>query len=143
MEQLCLAIASGRSSAYDIELLFVSCDIGSGDLLNEVCRNGFTPLGLACKLNRADLVPLLLHKGAKPNVESIYLKKYPLHYACDHSDGNLDIVRMLLASGAEVQCLCVCVCVCVHVCVSMHVCVCVLERGTLELELKHFVLQGL
>ena len=102
-----MAIASGRSSAYDIELLFVSCDLGIGDLLNEVCRNGFTPLGLACKLNRADLVPLLLHKGAKPNVESIYLKKCPLHYACDHSDGNLDIVRMLLASGAEVG---VCVC---------------------------------
>ena len=124
MESLNNAIASG-CSAYDVELLFVSSDMGNGDLLNEMCRNGLTPLCLACKLNRADLVPLLLHRGAKPNVSSIYLRKYPLHYACDHSDGNLDIVNMLLAFNAEVYTLCVWACRCTHVFVFVCVCVCV------------------
>ncbi|KAK7096682.1 ankyrin repeat and SOCS box protein 5-like [Littorina saxatilis] len=101
MERLCAAIASGRSSAYDIELLLVSGDFSVNSQLNEVCSNGYTPLSLACKLNRAGIVHLLLQRGATPNKPSVYYNKYPLHYACDHSDGNLDVVGMLLAVGAQ------------------------------------------
>ncbi|KAL8624025.1 hypothetical protein ACOMHN_041615 [Nucella lapillus] len=101
MENVHQAIASGNCTPYDIELLFVSSDTSRGNLVNEVCHNGLTPLCLACKLNRADLVPLLLQRGARTDVPSIYLKRFPLHYASNHSDGNMDMVNMLLAFGAQ------------------------------------------
>lgn len=98
MEELCCAIANGRCSTYDIELQFFSTNFAA--VINLMARNGLTPLCLACKLNRSDLVHLLLQKGADPNVLSVY-KKSPLHYAADQYGGNLDIVNMLLDCGAK------------------------------------------
>lgn len=99
MEELYSVMVSGHASCLDVELLISHYITGSLD----ECYNGFTPLSLACKLNRVDLVSVLLRKGANPNTPSYYLGKYPLHFACDHSDGNLDIVKQLLGDGAEVS----------------------------------------
>ena len=99
MEAVFSAINTGHASCHDIELLLNTST--NADL--EQHHSGFTLLSLACKLNRYDLVALLLEKGADPNAPTYYLSKHPLHFACDHSDGNLDIVRLLVSVGAEVR----------------------------------------
>lgn len=99
MEAVCTAILTGHASCHDIELLLNTSNTDDVDHHH----NGFTPLCLACKLNRYDLVSLMLRKGADPNTPSYYLGKHPLHFACDHSDGNIDTVRLLVSEGAEVN----------------------------------------
>ncbi|XP_005105087.1 serine/threonine-protein phosphatase 6 regulatory ankyrin repeat subunit B [Aplysia californica] len=82
--------------------LRVGCHLDE-DLVNTVLRNRLTPLCLACKHNREDLVTVLLFHGADPNKCSDFLSKRPLHFACDHSGGNTGVVRKLLQANADIN----------------------------------------
>ncbi|RUS86835.1 hypothetical protein EGW08_005431 [Elysia chlorotica] len=62
-----------------------------------------TPLCVACKNNREDLVTVLLHHGAATEKRSSFYGKQPLHFACDHSCGNLGIVRKILDAKANID----------------------------------------
>ncbi|GFR94591.1 ankyrin repeat protein [Elysia marginata] len=62
-----------------------------------------TPLCNACKNNREDLVTILLHHGAAIEKRSPFYGKQPLHFACDHSCGNLGMVRKILDAKANVD----------------------------------------
>lgn len=99
MEAIFTAILTGHASCHEIEVLLNT----SPSEAVEHRHNGFTPLCLACKLNRYDLVALFLCKGANPNTPSYYYGKHPLHFACDHSGGNIDTVRLLVSEGAQVN----------------------------------------
>jgi ankyrin repeat protein len=72
------------------------------NLLNH-CFEFLTPLCLACKENREDIVIALLSAGANSNAPSEYLDKCPLHFACDHREGNMGIVRHLLRAKADIN----------------------------------------
>ncbi|XP_041359487.1 ankyrin-1-like [Gigantopelta aegis] len=61
------------------------------------------PLSLACARLREDMVMSLLSHGADPNTPSSHTLTYPLHMACTHECGNLNIVQRLLAAGADVD----------------------------------------
>ena len=66
MDQISSAISLGYASVIDIEIMLDNI----GDLsscINNICSNNrLTLLCLACKLNRQDIVAMLLRKG-KPN----------------------------------------------------------------------------
>uniref|UniRef100_A0A0B6Z8Z6 Uncharacterized protein n=1 Tax=Arion vulgaris TaxID=1028688 RepID=A0A0B6Z8Z6_9EUPU len=82
-------------------LLLVSAHEKS--VLNEPLINGLTPLCLACKFEREDLVTILLHHGARTDIcASNCGGKYPLHFACD-SDGNRGVVLKLLKAKADIN----------------------------------------
>lgn len=71
-------------------------------LVNSYSVDGFTPLGLASFFNQADIVELLLEKGADPNIATANdFKVAPLHSACATSD--IEIARLLIANGADVN----------------------------------------
>jgi ankyrin repeat protein len=63
----------------------------------EINHISCTPLDLAINLADADLVQLLLEKGAKPNIAQNSLEIF--HWAAEN--GHLDIVRLLLARKAD------------------------------------------
>ena len=83
-------------------LLRVNCCIDE-QFVNRVLGNRMTPLCLACKHNREDLVTILLYHGADTNLTSNYFGKSPLHFACDHDRGNIGIVRKLLDANANID----------------------------------------
>ena len=62
-------------------------------------KNGFGPLHQAAKNQKADVVALLLGKGADPNSMGIDGQS-PLHIAA--SKGSISIAKALLAAGADV-----------------------------------------
>lgn len=69
---------------------------------NAVASDGFTPLGLAAFFGHADAAQLLLASGADPNLPAQNATKVaPLHSAV--AGGKFEIVRMLLANGADVH----------------------------------------
>ncbi|GFN79422.1 ankyrin repeat-containing domain [Plakobranchus ocellatus] len=69
-------------------------------LVDEELKNTLTPLCIACKYNREDLVTVLLHHGADIEKCCSSYRKRPLHFACDHSNGNLGLVRKILEAKA-------------------------------------------
>ncbi len=74
----------------------------SPDLANAFAPDGFTPLGLAAFFGHRETVEALLDGGAKVNVSSRnVLKAVPLRSAA--VAGHLDIARLLIARGAEVD----------------------------------------
>lgn len=69
---------------------------------NAVAPDGFTPLGLVAFFGHAEAARLLLENGADPNLPARNATKVaPLHSAV--AGGKFEIVRMLLASGADVH----------------------------------------
>ena len=62
---------------------------------------GLTPLHLAVKLSRVDLVEMLIAAGANVNVADGKSGHTPLHLAAE--SGQLDVVELLLAKQADVQ----------------------------------------
>ena len=79
--------------------LHTSCDVS----VNIILQNKLTPLCMACKYNREDLVTILLHHGADANISSQFLKKSPLHFACAHESGNVGVVRKLIEADADID----------------------------------------
>lgn len=71
-------------------------------VLHEPTSDGFSPLGIACFFGRADIVRLLVKKGANVNQASNNaMKVAPLHSAV--AIQNLEIVQFLLDNGAEIN----------------------------------------
>ena len=104
MEPVMLAMAGACSSVYDLESVWLASQHDPGlTTINNVCANGLTPLCMACRINRLDYVTFLLQKGASPSYASNHIAKFPLHFASDHSNGNLDIVTLLLSIGSDVR----------------------------------------
>lgn len=69
---------------------------------NAVASDGFTPLGLASFFGHPEAARLLLAKGADPNLAARNSTRVaPLHSAV--AGGNVEIVRELLAHGADVN----------------------------------------
>jgi uncharacterized protein len=69
---------------------------------NAVASDGFTPLGLASFFGHPEAVRLLLAKGGDPNLAARNSTRVaPLHSAV--AGGNVEIVRELLAHGADVH----------------------------------------
>lgn len=67
-------------------------------------EEGLTPLGLACKVNDANIVAFLLSKGANPNgveTASVDYREIPLLTAFENK--NLRIAKLLLRAGADVS----------------------------------------
>uniref|UniRef100_A0A6Q2X9J3 Ankyrin 1, erythrocytic b n=1 Tax=Esox lucius TaxID=8010 RepID=A0A6Q2X9J3_ESOLU len=59
---------------------------------------GFTPLHVACKYGKVDVVELLLERGANPNAAGKN-GLTPLHVAVHHN--NLDVVKLLVSKGGN------------------------------------------
>ncbi|HEU5249903.1 MAG TPA: ankyrin repeat domain-containing protein [Thermoanaerobaculia bacterium] len=71
-------------------------------LANAVASDGFTPLGLASFFGHPEAAKLLLATGADPNFAAQNSTRVaPLHSAV--AGGNVEIVRELLARGADVH----------------------------------------
>lgn len=74
---------------------------------NVLDGNGNHPLFWAVRDHNAELVSLLLHYGADPNAKNAVNEVYPhgglLALGVASAEGNTEIIRMLLASGAAVN----------------------------------------
>jgi len=74
--------------------------------INVVTSSGATPLYIACNLQHANIVSLLLHKGADPNIpndfsETRFVFPFPLQIAVLR--GNETVVKLLLEKGAKID----------------------------------------
>ena len=71
--------------------------------MNAVDSSGQSPLYLAVRMNRIEMVQELIRRGANVTCPTCDLstctETYPLHIACQQ--GHLAIVRLLLAHGAD------------------------------------------
>lgn len=72
--------------------------IDNSDLVDITDNFGQTPLHLASKRNRYEIIPLLIYKGAKKNVQD-FVGQTPLHLASLHNC--LEAVQILLYSFAD------------------------------------------
>ncbi|MEM9594269.1 MAG: ankyrin repeat domain-containing protein [Acidobacteriota bacterium] len=102
----------------EVELdVWESAAVGSADgaatwldetpaLLEEPSEDGFTVLGLAAHFGRAEVVALLLDRGADPRAPSTNaMGVTPLHAACAHRDAAVarQLAERLLDAGADVE----------------------------------------
>lgn len=72
------------------------------EIVNEVSRPGFTPLGIAAHFGHEDIVKLLLSHRADPNTPSQNgYHVFPLHAAL--TANNTNISKMLIEAGAAVN----------------------------------------
>ncbi|CAL1538745.1 unnamed protein product [Lymnaea stagnalis] len=83
-------------------LLRVSC-FSDELVIDKELSSRLTPLCLACKYNREDLVTVLLHHNAQVNKCSSFYNKQPLHFACSHNKGNTGIVRKIIEAEANLN----------------------------------------
>lgn len=105
-EQLLSAIA--RENIFEISSL-----LSSGDLVNEMDSQGWTPLVRAIEIGNDEIVKLLLENGADVNV-ILYNKNTSLHLAVDSAiDGTIqtggtpgdeptEIIELLVKNGANI-----------------------------------------
>ena len=63
-------------------------------------KTGASPLYLACERGNAEVVELLLSRGANPNIEATDKTKCPMHAAC--KGRHYDSVKLLLEYNAGV-----------------------------------------
>ena len=73
----------------------------AGAYVSAVDNSGNCPLHLACDNGKTDLVELLLSRGANPNLETVYEKKYPIHAAS--SGLHYEAAKLLLEYSAYVD----------------------------------------
>ncbi len=78
-----------------VEISPSECDIH--DELNSPDKSGFTLLHYAALYNLQALIPVLLSRGANPDIQSVRGQVTPLHLAC--GAGNEAIVQLLLRHG--------------------------------------------
>lgn len=87
--------------AYDGNEELAKILIKEGVNINTIINSLFeTPLFIAVKRNKKNIVKLLLENGADVNSENIY-GLTPLYYAI--SDNNVEIVELLVKSGANIN----------------------------------------
>jgi ankyrin repeat protein len=91
------------SNRFDDEAVRVaSLLLERGANIEQVCgKRDDTPLLLACKNGRADLVSLLLEQGA--NVHAMRKRKTALHLACENGAFGKEIIPLLVTAGADVN----------------------------------------
>jgi ankyrin repeat protein len=90
------AIAAG-----DIEKVITLID--GGICVNEPDSLGQLPMFVAIRRGRADVVQLLIERGADVNTPLDRHGRRPLYYAADH--GHVNIVEYLIANGATIDAL--------------------------------------
>ncbi|KAK0042775.1 ankyrin repeat protein [Biomphalaria pfeifferi] len=86
----------------DLEMILQLNDFSESYVDTEL-SSGLTPLCSACKYNREDLVTILLHHQAQVNKQSTYLSRSPLHFACNHTYGNIGISRKIIEAQAHLD----------------------------------------
>eukprot|EP00557_Chaetoceros_sp_GSL56_P010970 CAMPEP_0176477488 /NCGR_PEP_ID=MMETSP0200_2-20121128/649_1 /TAXON_ID=947934 /ORGANISM="Chaetoceros sp., Strain GSL56" /LENGTH=1094 /DNA_ID=CAMNT_0017873301 /DNA_START=171 /DNA_END=3455 /DNA_ORIENTATION=- len=82
-----------------VEMSASECDIQ--EELNAPDRSGFTLLHYAALYNLQSLIPVLLSRGANPDIKSLRGDVTPLHLAC--GSGNTAIVQLLLRHGCSLE----------------------------------------
>ena len=82
-----------------MEKIFNTQSINVNDAISPV---GIKPLHLACAKDRTDFVKSLLNLGANPN-EVEQTNKTALHVAASESRESDEILKMLVAAGAEID----------------------------------------
>jgi len=82
-----------------VEISASSCDIQ--DELNAPDKSGFTLLHYAALYNLPSLIPVLLSRGANPDLQTTRGKLTPLHLAC--GAGNVAIVDLLIRHGSALR----------------------------------------
>jgi ankyrin repeat protein len=96
---LCL-LCSNRFDDEAVRVASLLLDHGAN--IEQVCgKRDDTPLLLACKNGRADLVSLLLEQGA--NVHAMRKRKTALHLACENGAFGKEIIPLLVEAGAHVD----------------------------------------
>lgn len=85
-----------------VELLLNVPDWKRREIANALTTdNGDTPLHIAAKQRRGDIISLLVSKGADHKINSSEMKSSPLHDAvCENA---LDSIKVLVQSGADVN----------------------------------------
>ncbi|OAF69856.1 hypothetical protein A3Q56_02387 [Intoshia linei] len=91
---LMLAICSGNNK-------YVSILLDHGAFIDEINEDGNTPLMEACREGNEYVVSLLLSRGADTGIQAANIGETALTIAA--SSGYLDIVRLLVAIGAEID----------------------------------------
>lgn len=83
-----------RGSVAVVNLFLSTTGTGASAFINDANENGETPLFLAVASGNTELVPLLLHHGAKEDVRDVYGNSL-LHAAC-RAAGNVELVQRYL-----------------------------------------------
>jgi len=88
---------------YDVAVCWFASDVTLCSSLCALLRviAGLTPLHVAVKLRRVELVEMLIAAGANVNVADGKSGHTPLHLAAE--SGQLDVIELLLAKQADVQ----------------------------------------
>ncbi len=86
-------------AARDRQLATAERLVARGQDVNEADEEGTTPLFWAAQKGHADVVVLLLAKGASPEIDGP--RGMPLHAAAE--EGHREIAELLLAKGADVN----------------------------------------
>lgn len=90
--------------AHDIEAVkTIVNDESKKHLIEQSDSYKYTPLHLAVDAGLADIVAVLLEKGANVEAESCLQQSRPLHYAA--MNGNVEMAELLLAKGADIEAL--------------------------------------
>ncbi len=74
--------------------------MNAGACVDNITRGGRCALHVACRLNKAELIDILLNNGANVNIQS-NLGDTALTLVCKSSNPNIAIVRTLLEHGAK------------------------------------------
>src|SRR5262245_28972362 len=80
------------------DIAVVKAFLEKGVNVNSKTRYGATALSYACDKGHAELVRLLIERGADVNVKDTFYGEVPLGWALSH--GHAQIVKLLLEKGA-------------------------------------------